>query len=423
LKSPEKQDPGPAGSNKRNEAYFLATGGLTALANRLASPQIVLPWVYNLIGGPLFLIGLLIPSLRMGGLLAQITIIPTLLAMKLRKWVYVVACFLVAAALLVICVTALEFGVVVATSIFFVSTLILGACSGIIQLTSQEVMAKSVQRERIGLLLARQASVGGVLTLILVIVTMNLLPDNGGKSQHLVLIVLAALGMVLAGTLFALIREPKSAAQAKQSIWAEIRKGWELYRTTPWFRRFFTTRALLLSVGLATPFYAIHAAAQEQSSAQSLSFFVLATGVANIFSGVIWAKMLSRDPTRVMFWSGVLATLAGGVAMLRATVPALSFLVMYIIVFALLELAVQGLTQSSKTYLALMTPAVDRPRYLAFNNALLGVLAVFVSGLIGVVAHSTHIYVALCLLMVMGLAAGLNARGLKSERLFGENES
>lgn len=423
MKSTEEQDTGTAGSNKRNEFYFLATGGLTALANRLASPQIVLPWVYNLIGGPLILIGILIPSLRMGGLLAQITIIPTLLAMTLRKWAYVVASFLVAAALLIICVTALEFSVLVATIIFFSTTLILGACWGIIQLASQEVMAKSVHRDRIGILLARQTSVGGVLTLILVIVTMNLLPDNGGKSQHLVLIVLAALGMILAGTLFALIREPKSAPQAKLSIWAETRKGWKLYRTTPWFRRFFTTRALLLSVGLATPFYAIHAAAEEQSSAQSLSYFVLATGVTNIFSGVIWSKMLSRDPTRVMFWSGVLATLAGGVAMLRATVPSLSFMVMYIIVFALLELAVQGLTQSSKTYLALMSPAVDRPRYLAFNNALLGVLAVFVSGLIGVVAHSTHIYGALFLFMVLGLIAGLSARGLKSERLFGENES
>jgi len=423
LIRPRDQESDPPDSGKRNELYFLATGGLTALANRLASPQIVLPWVYHLIGGPLFLIGLLVPSLRMGGLLAQLTIIPTLLAMKLRKWVYVVASYLVAAALLIICVTALEFSVVAATSIFFAATLTLGACWGILQLTAQEVMAKSVRRKRIGILLARQASVGGFLTLVLVTATMNLLPDNGDKSQHLVLIVLAALGMVLAGTLFALIREPDSEAQDKHSILKEIETGWRLFLTTPWFRRFFTTRAMLLSVGLATPFYSIHAAAQQQSSVQSLSFFVLATGVTNIFSGLIWSRMLSRDPTRVLFWSGVLAAVAGGVAMLRAAVPALSFLVMYIIVFSLLELAVQGLTQASKTYLVLMTPEVDRPRYLAFSNALLGVLAVFVSGLIGVVAHSTHIYGALCLLMVLGLWAGFSARHLKSDVMLGEGVS
>jgi len=228
------------------------------------------------------------------------------------------------------------------------------------------------------------------------------------------LIVVAALVTVCAGVLFAFIKEPDSVAQPRHSIWAEIRRGWKLYRTTPWFRRFFTTRALLLSVGLATPFYAIHAATEQRSSAQSLSLFVLATGVTNIFSGLIWSRMLSRDPTRVMFWSGVLAAVAGGVAMVRATFPALSLLVMYVIVFALLELAVQGLTQSSKTYLALMTPAVDRPRFLAISNALLGVLAVFVSGLIGLVAHSTHIYGALALLMVLGLLAGFSARCLKA---------
>ena len=421
MKGVEEKGLDPAKSGKRNEAYFIATGGLTALTNRLASPQIVLPWVYNLIGGPLFLIGLLIPSFRMGGLFAQITIIPTLLAMKLRKWVYVVACFTVAAGLLIICVTALEFSVVMATSIFFTTTLVLGICWGIIQLTSQEVMAKAVSQKRIGLLLARQASVGGFLTLILVIVTMNVLPDNGDKSQHLILIVLAALGMILAGILFTFVREPKSATQAKHSIWAETQKGWRLYRTTPWFRRFFTTRALMLSVGLATPFYSIHAATHEQSSAQSLSYFVIATGVANIFSGVIWSRMLVSHPTRVLFWSGVLAAVAGAVAMLEAAVSSLPFLVMYIIVFALLEVAVQGLTQSSKTYLAVMTPAVDRPRFLAVNNALLGVLAVFVSGFIGVVAHSAHIYAALGLLMILGLAAGLSALRLKPEKLLEEN--
>jgi hypothetical protein len=406
------QKTGTTAPEKRNEIYFLATGGLTALANRLASPQIVLPWVYQLIGGPLVLVSFLIPSVRMGGLITQITIIPTLLAMKLRKWAYVFASFLVAAILLIICFAALELKSVVAISVFFAGTLILGACNGIIQLTSQEVMAKSVRRKRIGLLLARQASIGGFLTLVLVTTTMYLLPDNGGKSQHLILIALAALVTVCAGITFALIHEPNSAAQPRHSIWAEIRRGWELYRTIPWFRRFFTTRALLLSVGLAAPFYAIHAAAEEQSSAQSLSLFVLATGVTNMFSGLIWSKMLSRDPTRVMFWSGVLAAVAGGVAMVRAIFPALSLLAVYVVVFALLELAVQGLTQSSKTYLALMTPADDRPRYLAISNALLGVLAVFVSGLIGIVAHSTHIYGALALLMALGLLAGFSARRL-----------
>jgi MFS family permease len=85
---------------------------------------------------------------------------------------------------------------------------------------------------------------------------------------------------------------------------------------------------------------------------------------------------------------------------------------MYVVVFSLLTLASQGLTQASRTYLALMTPEDERPLYLAINNALLGVLAVFVSGLIGVVAHSTHIYGALCLLIAMAVFASYSARSL-----------
>lgn len=64
---------------------------MTCLANCLSSPQVVLPWVYALIGGPLYLVGLLIPTIRIGNLFAQLTIVPTLLTLKVRKWAYFVA--------------------------------------------------------------------------------------------------------------------------------------------------------------------------------------------------------------------------------------------------------------------------------------------------------------------------------------------
>jgi len=395
-----------------NELNFLVTGGLTTLANRLASPQIVLPWVYNIIGGPLFLVGFIVPFVRLGGLFAQLTLVPTLLARQTRKWAYFVASMIVGIVLLVMCVAALELKVFAAATIFFAGTLMLGGCNGIILLTSQEVMAKSVLRNRIGLLLAKQASIGGVLTLLVVVTMMYVYPDDGTKAQHLVLIVIAALVTLLAGAVFVMLHEPVSVVQKRRSAWKETLHGWKLYRATPWFRQFFRTRALFLSVGLAMPFYSIHAATEYESGSKSLSLFVLATGVTTIFSGVVWSKLLSKSPGRVLIWSGYLAAAAGFVAMIRAVFPQLSLPLMYVVVFSLLTLAVQGLAQSSKTYLALMTPEDERPLYLAINNALLGVVAVVVSGLIGLVAHSVHIYAALGLLIVMALVASYSARSL-----------
>ncbi len=399
--------------DKSNESRFLITGGLTVLANRLASPQVVLPWVYSVMGGPLFLVGLLIPSIRVGGLISQLTMVPTLLALSIRKWTYVIASLATSAVLLLICTATLDLKPLAAAAIFFTCTLLLGACNGVLALASQETMAKTIKRQRIGPLLAMQASIGGFLTLVIVSATIFIYPDTGSKSQHLTLIFMAAAVWVVAGFTFSLIKEPPSTTQAKRSVWAETRRGWQLYRTTPWFRKFFTTRALFLSVGLAMPFYAIHAATEYQPGNNSLSLFVLATGVANIVSGPLWAGLLSRHPGRVLVWSGLLAAAAGGVALLQAAIDGLPLLPMYMIVFVLLELAVQGMTQSSRTYLALMAPEDDRPLYLAINNALLGVIAVVVSGFVGVLAHSTHIYWAHALLIVMALVASISAVNLK----------
>lgn len=400
-------------SKSSNEAKFLISGGLNVVATRFASPQVVLPWVYNFIGGPLFLIGFLIPSVRGGALLAQLTIVPTFLAQKTRKRAYVIASLILSGALVLIDAATFEPNVIVAAGIFFVCTLTLGACSGVAVITVQEVMAKVVDSTRIGPLLAIQASIGGGLTILFTGVTIFFFPDSASKSQHVILIALAAVVWIGSGIAFSLIDEPPSEVQPKHSIWAETRIGWELFRATPWFRRFFFTRALFLSVGLATPFYSIHAASAHQAGTQSLGYFVMAAGVTNVVSGPIWSRMLAENPCRVLVWSGLLAAVAGGVAWLQAAVSSLPLHLMYIAVFALLTLAVEGMTQSSQTYLALMAPAHDRPRFLAISNALLGVLAIGISGLIGIVAHTTHVYGTLSVLIVLALMASASAVTLR----------
>jgi len=65
------EQPDLSHDKRGNEVKFLFSGGMTSLANGLASAQVVLPWVYALIGGPLYLVGLLIPTIRIGNRIAQ----------------------------------------------------------------------------------------------------------------------------------------------------------------------------------------------------------------------------------------------------------------------------------------------------------------------------------------------------------------
>ena len=402
AKSP---DPGTT----KNAALFIVYGGLTDLASRLASPQVVLPWIYTLIGGPLFLFGFLIPSVRSGSIASQLAAVPILEAMSVRKWMTVFASAAIAGLLALIALAVLELPVLVATAIFFFCTLGFGACNGIVQLTSQDVMAKTVRHDRIGNLVAIQSSLGGALTLVLVVGLIVVNPQPTSEKRHLIMVAAAAIVWLLAASVIALVKEKPQRYRKKTSLWSELRAGLKLYAGNTWFRRYTAVRVIFLSVGLAMPFYSIHAATLYKGADHSLTIFVIAVGVANMVSGLLWRRLLNRDPREVLVFVGVLAATAGGVALSHDLLPSWPIPLTYALVLALLALSVQGLTQASKTYVALMASSRERPLFLAANNTLIGVLAIGFSGILGVVAHMTHITWALVVLIVLTLGASFSA--------------
>jgi hypothetical protein len=375
------------------------------LAGRFASPQVVLPWVYHSIGGPLFLIGFLIPSVRAGGLVSQFAVVPRLRALPVRKWLNVSASLAIAGLLALIGFSATSLSIPVATSVFLGSAVGLGLCNGIVNLSSQEVMGKVFPGGGIARLVSVQSSVGGFLTLALALGLFVFDPDPNSQTSHLTLVWIAAVMWVAAAVCMAAAREQPSQPQAKRSVWSEARQGFALYGRSPWFLRYTVTRILFLSVGLATPFYSIHAATLYQGSVSSVSLFVIATGLASMLSGAVWGGLLRKSPKLVMALAGLVAVMAGGVALAHGVLPHFRVPYLYAIVLALLALAVQGLDQAYKTYVLLSAPAVDRPLYLAVNNTLLGFLAIGVAAILGAVAHMTHIAWALVVIIAITLAA------------------
>jgi len=402
---PNRQEQGD-GANVR---LFVVYGSLAEVASRLASPQVVMPWIYTLIGGPLFLFGLLVPSVRLGNIAAQLAALPILEATQVRKWITVAASLTMAALLALVCVAVLELPTALATAFFFLCTLCFGGCNGVIQLTSQDVMAKTVPLGRIATLVSVQSSLGGALTLALTASLMLIDHDPQSAHRHLLLIVVAAGVWIAAALTFSFVKEQPDKVVTKPSLWQQARRGMKLVRRVRWFRRYIIARMLFLSVGLATPFYSIHAATLYQGAAHSLTIFVIAVGVANMLSGLVWRRVLDRDPRYVLVLVSAVAAAAGALAISEGKVPRTNIPYLYAVVLFLLALSEQGLTQSSKTYVALIAPSRERPMYLAVNNILLSTLAVGVSGILGAVAHMTHIVWALCILVAVTLIAGVNA--------------
>jgi len=66
-------------------------------------------------------------------------------------------------------------------------------------------------------------------------------------------------------------------------------------------------------------------------------------------SGLVWRHFLKRDPRQVLIYAGLLAAVAGGLALLEGLYHHWPIPVAYAFVLALLALSVEGLTQASKT--------------------------------------------------------------------------
>jgi MFS family permease len=396
-----------------NETLLVITGCFASLARRFANPQVVMPWVYSYLNGPLFLVGLLVPSMRLGALLSQVSVVPAMLKVQTRKWAYVISAIVTAAVLMLISITLYGMGRTEALVLFFLGLLLMGASNGISTLTMTEVVAKTLPRKRVGHVLSVQVSVSGVVVLLVMGSLIYFDPDINQGAHKALMMLMAAAAWILAGVAMARVREPPSKVRKKKSsTLAEMAEGWGYLKKVAWFRRFVVVRSIFLFVGLATPFYSIHAATVFTKTAHSLSLIVIATGITSIFSVPVWSGLLQRDPRRAFFRAGMLAAAAGLIVFVHEYLGN-PHTVMYMIVFSLLQLAVQGLTSATKTYLTAMSPEDERPRYLAVGNAVLGVLAIIVSGLIGVLADSVHIYAALGLLVVMAIVASATALRLE----------
>jgi len=103
-------------------------------------------------------------------------------------------------------------------------------------------MAKTIHHERIGGLIAIQASLGGALTLGLVVTVILVNPEPGSEKRHLVMIAAAAVIWLLAAVAVSRVTEQPKRYNATASPWSMLRQGFRLYGKHQWFRRYTAVR-------------------------------------------------------------------------------------------------------------------------------------------------------------------------------------
>ncbi|HKJ95906.1 MAG TPA: MFS transporter [Gammaproteobacteria bacterium] len=394
----------------RNYTLNVANGACTKLAEQLAGPNLVLPWLLGAAGAPASVIGFLMPIKQVCSLLPQLLVSGQIRRVPRRKWVWATAGGVQAVALGVMAIAVLMLPPVAAGIAVLALLAIFSAASGAGSVAFQDVTGKTVPKGRRGSMLSNRAFVGGILTIAAGGLLQWRLGEGAAVGFYAGLLVVAGLLWAIAALVFVAIVENAGATGGGRNPVTEFRQGAAAVARIPGYRRFLVTRVVLLSVELSMPFYALYARHLfPGGEVAALGIFVLTVGLGNVLSSPVWGRFSDRSSRQVLIASGLLAAVIAALAVMIGHLPdGLRSPYSYALVFVLLGIAEQGVRLGRKTYLVDGAPAEERPLYVAFANTVVGLMAV-VGGGLGVLAQVWSPEGVLLTLGVFGLLGGLAA--------------
>ncbi|MEM7021674.1 MAG: MFS transporter [Pseudomonadota bacterium] len=393
---------------RRNFWLQVLGGGGAFIAWRYSSPQLVLPWIGHHLSLAYILIALIFPLFEFGVVIAKLLITPRVMRFAVRKRSVTATGLSLAGAVALVYAATARFSPSIAAVALLSCALMIGIVGGVQSVARSDLRAKTVARPVRGKVMAQGTALGGALTLVVSFVIWALLPDVAGN--HIILLWLAVgCWLGFAGAHYALLERP-SEPVAEQTAWDQIRSGASLIVEYPWFRRLLIWRALLLSVVLAVPFYAIHAATLNGASAQHLSAFVVATSVGMLLSGPVWGRILDRSTALVGAAGSILAAAAGLFILLLDHFgdPAAPFA--HAFIFIPLTLARAGVVQARTRMISVMAPPEHRPAMVAISSAALTVVGIIFALILGAAGHLHDIRTPLVILIVLNVAAAVYAK-------------
>ena len=394
------EDATPPEGEGWNFRVLLSQGICVDSAAFLASPRLVIPFLYFAVGAPVFFAGLLLPMVQFARLVTQIVAAPILTAVKTRKWFVMLGSLATATALSVVALATRTESMFLVVVIFLLVALVLGIFRGLNTLAYNDLIGRALRHSQRNTLIFTEAMIAGVVTILLTLAAHHFTDAATALDRHLNLLWGGVAATVLAAILIAIIREPLSATgkcgpdvaprtqgNVGEKYLATLRDGLGEVAKVPWFRSYIVARSLLVSVELAMPFYSIHAASLHAHKHASLSVFVVATCIAVIVGGPIWRRVGAISERYAMALGASVTACAGVWALIVEATPALQHPIPHGFVFGLVALGAQGAVGARTAHLVHMTPNEKRPYYVAISNMLAGVIGILFAVAFGSMAH------------------------------------
>lgn len=367
--------------------FFLnaGNGALTKLAEQIASPGLVLPWLLSAMGAPASLSGFLVPLNRSGSLLPQLVVSSRIRKYGRRKYFWVASGYTQALSLLLMIPLTLFVGGLLGGVGVLLLLALFSIASGVASVSFKDVMAKTIPKGKRGTLLSIRGTVGGALALGAGAWLMLAAGEDESILFYAGLLALAGLLWFMATTLFAFVREQPGATEGGRNAIDEARNGWRLLSEQPGFRNFIIARSLLLGVPLVVPFYSLFAR-ELGTGLSGLGLFVMANSLAMVLSSYFWGRMADRSSKQAMGFGGLIGMAAALLALGLGIWLDMDYTSWWLAAIIFITgFAQAGTRLGRKTYLVDAAPDEERPLYVAVSNTLVGVIFLG-SSLIGLLA-------------------------------------
>ena len=392
-----------------NYPRILANGTATRLAEQLAGPNLVLPWLLAGVGTPAAIIGFLAPVCHAGALLPQLAFAAAIRRLPQRKWAWSGAAAVQAICLLAMIPAALGLPPTAGGLTVLGLLAVFALASGLGSVAFQDVMGKTIPKGERGRLLGQRALFGGGLTVIAGAWLYGSMGTAEATAMYAALVGAAALLWIMAAMLFAQVEEVPGATEGGRNAPGEARRGLALWHSAPGYRRYLIARGLLVTVEIAAPFYALYARELFGGALSALGVYILAVGLANVLAGPVQGRFADHSARRAMIVAGLCAAgLALAALLLGEPNAGVHSPWEFALIFVGLGIAENGARIGRRAWLV---DATDRPAYVAFANAAMGIVTL-AWGALGAVAQFAGMPFLLVLLGVFALAGAIAAAAM-----------
>ncbi len=411
----------PAAGSNKNRSNLLWSGIGESVSDILASPGMVLPFLYLALGAPQVIASLLLPCVKAARLIVEALISPYIKVGTRAKYAMMLPNLVVAGVLALVALSAESLPVWLAATLFVVVSIILGLCFGVWALGSNQVYGSELAEKDRGEIVFTQLAGSCILAIVAVWLTRDLMAGDTPYQRHRVLLWMGVASLLVSCLFLYRVVVTKTpdadesdgtSKEETQGFVAEVVRGWALAIQYSWYRKFLVARIFILTVELATPFYTIHAATYHLSTPHILSIFVTATSAGTAVGALLWRKIVQHSIRYTIAGASIIASFSALMALAFDLYGLADNPWVYAATIFFLSFGIGGAQNGRYLYLLAMSKESDRPYMVALADVVAGIGGIIFAAALGLLAQLHSALLPLVILAALNAISAFLALGL-----------